>query len=130
MAAKKKTAKSKTKPKAKKADKGAKLSDRKCVPCKGGIPPLEADEIKDFLQELSKGWKAVKNHHLQKRYEFADFAESLEFINGVGYIAEEEGHHPDINFGWGYAEITIFTHKIDGLTDSDFILAAKIDELK
>lgn len=117
------------KTKTKKTTKKEKLSERKCVPCKGGVPPLEADEIKDFLQELSKGWKAVKNHHLLRRFEFADFAESLEFVNCVGEIAEEEGHHPDINFGWGYAEIKIFTHKIDGLTESDFILAAKIDEV-
>jgi 4a-hydroxytetrahydrobiopterin dehydratase len=131
MAPKKiKASKSKaSKPKAKKATKKKKLSERKCVPCDGGIPPLEPDEIKDFLQELSKGWKAVKNHHLFRRYEFADFAEAWEFVNFIGEIAEDEGHHPDIKFSWGYAEITIFTHAIDGLSESDFILAAKIDEI-
>jgi 4a-hydroxytetrahydrobiopterin dehydratase len=123
MAAKKKA----TKTKAKKTTE--KLSERKCVPCDGNVPPLEPDEIKDFLQEISKGWKAVKNHHIVKRYEFSDFAESWEFVNFIGEIAEEEGHHPDINFGWGYAEIKLFTHAIDGLSESDFILAAKIDEV-
>lgn len=125
MASKKKAAKTKSKNVTKKEN----LAGRKCVPCDGGIPPLEPDEIKDFLEEISKGWRAVKNHHLVKRYEFKDFAEAWEFVNFVGEIAEEEGHHPDINFGWGYAEITIFTHAIDGLSESDFILAAKIDEI-
>jgi len=114
----------------KKPAKKKKLSERECIPCDGGVPPLEPDEIKDFLQEISKGWKVVKNHHLIKQYKFDDFASSWEFVNGVGEIAEEEGHHPDINFGWGYAEIKIFTHAIDGLSESDFILAAKIDEVE
>ena len=125
MAAKKKA----TKKKAKKTTNKQKLADRQCVPCDGNVPPLEPDEIKDFLQEISKGWKAVKNHHLIRSYKFADFAESLEFVNLIAEIAEEEGHHPDINFGWGYAEIKIYTHAIDGLSESDFILAAKIDEV-
>ena len=85
-------------------------------------------EVGRLLKELS-GWAAAGEHHLRKKYEFKNFAASLEFVNRVGRLAEEQGHHPDICFGWGYAEITIWTHKIDGLTESDFILAAKIDEL-
>ena len=104
------------------------LSSRDCVPCRGGVPPLSGEEISRLLKEVS-GWEAVGEHHLRKRYEFKKFAPALEFVNRVGQLAEEQGHHPDICFGWGYAEITIWTHKIDGLTESDFILAAKIDEL-
>ena len=84
------------------------------------------DAIQSLLQELD-GWVVVDDHHLRKVYEFKDFRESLEFVNRVGRLAEEQGHHPDICFGWGKAEVTIWTHKIDGLTESDFILAAKMD---
>ena len=87
---------------------------------------MAADEINKLLPELH-GWEVVNQHHLKKSYRFKDFQESLEFVNRVGALAEEQGHHPDIYFGWGNAEITIWTHKIDGLTESDFILAAKID---
>ena len=106
----------------------ADLASRRCVPCRGGVPPMRGDEIKEFLAELD-GWKVVNEHHLLKIYDFKDFREALAFINRVGELAEEQGHHPDICFGWGRAEITIFTHKIDGLSESDFILAAKIDAL-
>jgi len=105
------------------------LSSKQCVPCRGGVPPLQPDEITPLLGQLS-GWEVVNHHHLKKSYRFSDFKESLSFVNRVGEVAEEQGHHPDICFGWGSAEITIWTHKIDGLTESDFILAAKIDELK
>ena len=104
------------------------LSAKECVPCRGGVPPLTADEIAKLLPELD-GWEVVNNHHLQKNYRFSNFRESQVFVNRVGDLAEEQGHHPDICFGWGNAEITIWTHKIDGLTESDFILAAKIDQL-
>ena len=104
------------------------LASRDCVPCRGGVPPLQGDEIKRLLKDLS-GWDVVSEHHLLKSYTFADFREALGFVNRVGQLAEEQGHHPDICFGWGRAEITIWTHKIDGLTESDFILAAKIDTL-
>jgi 4a-hydroxytetrahydrobiopterin dehydratase len=104
------------------------LASRNCVPCRGGVPPLEHDSINNLLRELN-GWMAVDAHHLRKIYEFKDFCDSLAFVNRVGGLAEEQGHHPDICFGWGKAEITIWTHKIDGLTESDFILAAKIDQL-
>ncbi len=106
----------------------ANLSERECVPCRGGVPPLRGDEIKKLIEQLDE-WEAVEEHHLKKSYEFKDFRESLVFVNRVGALAEEQGHHPDICFGWGRAEITIWTHKIDGLTESDFILAAKIDKL-
>ena len=103
------------------------LANRKCVPCRGGVPPLKGDELTRLLAELD-GWEVVDEHHLKKSYKFPDFREAQQFVNSVGEIAEEQGHHPDICFGWGHAEITIWTHKIDGLTESDFILAAKIDK--
>lgn len=89
---------------------------------------MERDEIAKLLPELDQ-WEVVNGHHLKKNYKFADFRESLAFVNRVGELAEEQGHHPDICFGWGSAEISIWTHKINGLTESDFILAAKIDQL-
>ena len=89
---------------------------------------MHGEEIKKLLKELDS-WEVVNEHHLKKNYKFADFREAMTFVNRVGELAEEQGHHPDICFGWGQAEITIWTHKIDGLTESDFILAAKIDQL-
>lgn len=106
-----------------------KLASRDCVPCRGTVPPLPGAEIENLLKELS-GWEAVAHHHLRKRFEFQNFRQALALVNRVGELAEEQSHHPDIYFGWGYAEIHIWTHKIDGLTESDFILAAKIDELE
>lgn len=105
------------------------LSLKECVPCRGGVPPLGEEEIAKYLPEVD-GWEVIKNHHLKKSYRFSNFRESQEFVNRVGDLAEEQGHHPDISFGWGYADVSIWTHKIDGLTESDFILAAKIDQLK
>jgi 4a-hydroxytetrahydrobiopterin dehydratase len=104
------------------------LSSKQCVPCRGGVPPLAGEEIQRLLGQL-KGWEVVRDHHLKKNYGFSNFAEALAFVNRVGELAEDQGHHPDICFGWGKVEVTIWTHKIDGLTESDFILAAKIDEL-
>jgi len=104
------------------------LAKRECVPCRGGVPPLAGEEITKLLSELD-GWEVVNEHHLKKFYKFADFRQALQFVNRVGELAEEQGHHPEICFGWGQAEITIWTHKINGLSESDFILAAKIDEL-
>ena len=104
------------------------LASRECVPCRGGVPPLKGDEIQDLLTKLDQ-WSVVSEHHLIKVYKFKDFKESLAFVNRVGELAEQQGHHPDICFGWGRVEVTIWTHKIDGLTESDFILAAKIDAL-
>ena|SRR5688572_15477816 len=104
------------------------LSEKTCVPCRGGVPPLTADEIKPLASQV-KDWSVVNNHHLEKEFRFADFKGSLDFVNKVGMIAEDQAHHPDIFFSWGKARVTIWTHKIDGLTESDFILAAKIDEI-
>ena len=104
------------------------LAERQCVPCRGGVPPLRGDELKALAAQLP-GWEVIDEHHLQRTYKFKDFREALAFVNRVGELAEEQGHHPDICFGWGKAEISIWTHKIDGLTESDFVLAAKIDKL-
>ncbi|HYP02345.1 MAG TPA: 4a-hydroxytetrahydrobiopterin dehydratase [Pyrinomonadaceae bacterium] len=104
------------------------LASRSCVPCHGGVPPLGADEIEKFMGEL-RGWEVVGEHHLKKTYAFPNFRQSLALVNRIGAVAEAEGHHPDICFGWGRAEVTIYTHAIDGLSESDFILAAKIDAL-
>lgn len=102
------------------------LASKECVPCKGGVPPLEGEAIERFLGEL-KGWNAINGHHLEKTYKFPDFAAALAFVNKVGAVAEQQQHHPDILLAWGKATITIWTHKIDGLTESDFVLAAKCD---
>jgi 4a-hydroxytetrahydrobiopterin dehydratase len=102
------------------------LSSKHCVPCHGGVPRLGGEEIAPLLGQL-EGWDAVEEHHLEKEYKFANFAEALDFINRIGAVAEAEGHHPDLSFGWGYARVRIYTHAIDGLSESDFILAAKID---
>ena len=104
------------------------LASRECVPCRGGVPPLPPEETQKLVAQLD-GWEVVNQHHLRKEYRFADYKEAQAFVNRVGELAEEQWHHPDICFGWGRAEITIWTHKIDGLTESDFILAAKIDKL-
>ena len=104
------------------------LAERQCVPCRGGVPPMKGDEITEMSSQLPD-WQVVNEHHLQRAYRFKDFRETLDFVNRVGELAEEQGHHPDICFGWGKADITIWTHKIDGLTESDFVLAAKIDKL-
>jgi 4a-hydroxytetrahydrobiopterin dehydratase len=103
------------------------LAGEKCVPCRGGVPALQGEELRSLQQELGGGWNIVNEHHLEKEFTFPDFASALAFTNRVGAIAEEEGHHPDIYLGWGKVRITIWTHKADGLTRSDFVLAAKID---
>lgn len=104
------------------------LANRQCVPCRGGVPPMRGAEINEYLDELN-GWEVIEEHHLTKHYEFKNFVEAQSFIIRVGTLAEEQGHHPDVCFGWGYAEIKIWTHKIGGLSEGDFILAAKIDML-
>jgi 4a-hydroxytetrahydrobiopterin dehydratase len=104
------------------------LAERSCVPCHGGVPRLTGAGIEPLARQL-RGWEVVEEHHLAKAFEFRNFASALAFVNRVGEVAEREGHHPDIAFGWGYARLTIFTHAINGLSESDFILAAKIDEI-
>ena len=104
------------------------LASKTCVPCRGGTPPLKGEELGDLRRQIP-GWEVVEEHHLRHHFRFKNFREALDFVNRVGELAEEQGHHPDVRFGWGYAEVTVYTHKIDGLTESDFILAAKISEL-
>ncbi len=105
------------------------LAEQTCVPCRGGVPPLEPDKVAELLRQLT-GWQALGNHHLRKEYRFKDFAGALEFVNRVGALAEEQRHHPDVRLSYGEVVLEIFTHKIDGLTESDFILAAKCDALQ
>lgn len=109
-------------------NQGSALATRTCVPCRGGVPALKGKKITKLQEELD-GWEVIDEHHLEKTYHFPDFALALEFTNLVGELAEAEDHHPDIYLAWGKVELKIWTHKIDGLTESDFILAAKIDEL-
>ena len=104
------------------------LADKQCVPCKGGVPPLKGEQL-DQMKAQVAGWQVVAEHHLGKTYTFPDFRTALEFVNRVGAIAEQEGHHPDLYLSWGKVEVKTWTHKIDGLTENDFILAAKIDGL-
>ena len=103
------------------------LAERQCVPCRGGVPPLTAEQISPLLSQL-QGWEVIELHHLRKSYTFKNYSEALAFVNRLSDVAENQGHHPDICFGWGQVEVKIWTHKIDGLTESDFILAAKIDQ--
>lgn len=106
------------------------LASRDCVACKGGVPPLAGAELDRLLAALGpNGWRAVDGHHLEKEYRFPDFLTALAFVNRVGEEAERQGHHPDLHLTWGKVGVTIWTHKIDGLTESDFVLAAKIDRL-
>ena len=108
------------------------LANKKCIPCEGGIPSFDLSEIHKYLKKVD-GWEVLEDkidgYYSLKSFKFDDFLQSQEFVNKVGKIAEEEGHHPDLWFGWGYARIKIFTHAIKGLAESDFILAAKIDKL-
>lgn len=103
------------------------LAEQTCIPCRGGVPPMEADEADRLLAEIDDGWRVIDTHHLERTFEFPDFADALTFTNAIGAIAEEQGHHPDIHLSWGRVRVEIWTHKIDGLTESDFVLAAKFD---
>ncbi len=104
------------------------LATKTCVPCRGGVPPLKGEQL-GSLQEHVDGWNVIEEHHITKAFTFPDFRGALTFVNRVGELAEEQGHHPDIFLAWGKVEISTWTHKINGLTESDFILAAKIDKL-
>jgi 4a-hydroxytetrahydrobiopterin dehydratase len=108
------------------------LTKKKCVPCEGGLIPFDVSEIHKYQKKVD-GWDVIKKENniffLFKKFNFKNFLDSQNFINNVGKISEDEGHHPDISFGWGYAEIKITTHAIEGLSENDFILAAKIDRL-
>jgi 4a-hydroxytetrahydrobiopterin dehydratase len=104
------------------------LAKRTCVACKGGVPPLKGEELVKLGEQLGSGWAVVDEHHLEKEFDFPDFASALAFTNAVGAIAEEQQHHPDILLTYGMVKVSIWTHKIDGLTESDFILAAKTEK--
>ena len=104
------------------------LAGKTCTPCSGDVPALEGAQIEELRRQVP-GWEVVEGHHLRREFRFGTFREALDFVNRVGEIAEDQGHHPDIGFGWGHAEVTVFTHAIDGLTENDFILAAKVDEI-
>jgi 4a-hydroxytetrahydrobiopterin dehydratase len=104
------------------------LSSKTCVPCRGGVPRLGGREL-EVLAKQVPAWRVVEGHHITRAFAFPDFRQALNFVNKVGELAEQQGHHPDILLSWGKAEVTSWTHKINGLTESDFILAAKIDEL-
>jgi 4a-hydroxytetrahydrobiopterin dehydratase len=104
------------------------LASQTCVPCRGGVPPLKGAELQQILQQVPQ-WKVINEHHITRLFTFPDFKQALDFVNRVGEVAEQQGHHPDILLTWGKAEITMWTHKIDGLTKSDLIMAAKIDQL-
>jgi 4a-hydroxytetrahydrobiopterin dehydratase len=103
------------------------LASMECVPCRGGVPSLDDAEIARFLADLGGEWTVVDGHHIEKEYRFKNFREALDFVNRVGALAEEVNHHPDIELGWGRVKLTLFTHKIDGLHESDFVFAAKAD---
>tara|TARA_B100001057_G_scaffold241800_1_gene242145 strand:+ start:720 stop:1064 length:345 start_codon:yes stop_codon:yes gene_type:complete len=107
------------------------LSEKKCKPCEGGVIPFDISEIHKYQKKID-GWDVVKGekniYFLEKKFTFKNFLESQNFVNQVGKISEKEGHHPEILFGWGYAKISITTHAIEGLSENDFILAAKIDK--
>lgn len=106
------------------------LATKHCVPCRGGIPPLQGAELAKLSAALGGGWQVLQAHHLSKTYIFKNFADGLAFVNRLGEVAEREGHHPDIFLTWGKVRVDVWTHKIDGLTESDFILAAKADTLE
>lgn len=106
------------------------LSAKKCIPCQGGIDPMTEVEAQRFLESETPEWELLESARiLHRQFTFRNFADALAFTNKVGAVAEEEGHHPDIGLGWGYCDIRIQTHKINGLHENDFILAAKIDTI-
>ncbi len=104
------------------------LASRQCIPCRGGVPRLQGEELAGLSAQLPD-WAVIDGHHIEKSYRFPNFKSALAFVNRAGEVAEQQGHHPDICFGWGNVKVTLFTHKISGLTESDFIMAAKIDQL-
>lgn len=106
------------------------LAKKECKPCDGGTPALKGDTLKQMQGMLKGGWRVLDELRLEKEFKFPDFRNALDFVNRVGAIAEQQNHHPDIYFTWGQARLQIWTHKINGLTESNFVLAAKIDELQ
>ena len=105
------------------------LAEKDCVPCKGGVPPLKGAELTALAGQLGAGWRVVEEHHLEKEFKFKNFREALDFTNRVGALAESVQHHPDIYLAWGQVKLTLWTHSINGLTESDFVFAAKVEKL-
>ncbi|HKZ54307.1 MAG TPA: 4a-hydroxytetrahydrobiopterin dehydratase [Anaerolineales bacterium] len=104
------------------------LAQMECVPCKGGIPPLKGEELAAIHHKLGGGWQVVDEHHLEKAFKFRNFREALDFTNRVGELAEQVNHHPDISLAWGKVQVKLWTHKIGGLSETDFVFAAKVDQ--
>jgi 4a-hydroxytetrahydrobiopterin dehydratase len=104
------------------------LASKTCVPCRGDVPPLEGEELEALSRQVPE-WEVVEEHHLKREFRFGNFREALAFAGKVGELAEVEGHHPDICFGWGYVTVSLRTKKIKGLHENDFIMAAKVDRL-
>jgi 4a-hydroxytetrahydrobiopterin dehydratase len=105
------------------------LAQKECVPCKGDVSPLKGDDLKALAEQLGGGWRVIDEHHLERESKFKDFRAALDFTNRVGELAESQNHHPDIYLAWGKVNLTLWTHKIDGLTESDFVFAAKVNKL-
>jgi 4a-hydroxytetrahydrobiopterin dehydratase len=105
------------------------LAEKHCVPCRGGTPPLKGEAIETLRRQLHTDWQVVDEHHLERSFRLPDFRQALDLTNRVGELAEAEGHHPDLYLAWGKVKVQVWTHKIDGLTESDFVLAARIDAL-
>ncbi len=111
------------------SDEACELASEECVPCQGGVPPLQGQQLEELARRLDAGWEVVDEHHLEKSFEFDDFRQALEFTNHVGELAEQVGHHPEIYLTWGKAGIVIWTHEAGGLTKTDFVFAARVDKL-
>jgi 4a-hydroxytetrahydrobiopterin dehydratase len=105
------------------------LAQKQCVACKGGVPPLAGEELASLARQLNAGWQVVQEHQLEREFKFSNFRQALQFTNRVGELAEAQNHHPDIYLASGKVKLTLWTHKIDGLTESDFVFAAKVDQL-
>jgi 4a-hydroxytetrahydrobiopterin dehydratase len=105
------------------------LAQKQCVACKGGVPPLAGNDLTSLAKQLDAAWQVVNEHHLEREFKFTNFLQALQFTNRVGALAEAQNHHPDIYLAWGKVKLTLWTHKIDGLTESDFVFAAKVDQL-
>ena len=105
------------------------LAKKHCEPCEGGSPPLKGEALQELYGQLGNGWTLTDEHHLEKEFRFKDFREALGFVNRLGEVAEQEGHHPDIFLAWGKVKVTLWTHSVGGLSENDFILAAKAEEV-
>ena len=106
------------------------LASKNCIPCRGGVQALKGEELSRLQEELGHDWQVVDEHHLSKTFALANFEDALAYVNRVGEMAEKQGHHPDIYLAWGKVRVDVWTHKIDGLTESDFVFAAKAEELR